>query len=66
MRNIDQYDAPLSNASFLANVHADKCQMEQQAVARCLTFKGLKATDMEIEPTSMYGNETLQISAIKK
>jgi hypothetical protein len=66
MRNIDQYRAPLSRASFLANVHADKCQREKRAVARCLTFKGLKATNIEMEFTNMYSDEAFRISAVKK
>jgi hypothetical protein len=40
--------------------------MEKRAVARCLTFKGLKATDIEMELTSMYGEEAIWISAVKK
>jgi hypothetical protein len=47
-------------------MHAKKCQMEQRAVVRVLTLKGLKAKEIEMELRSVYGDEALQISAVKK
>jgi hypothetical protein len=35
-------------------------------VVRFLTLKGLKAKEIEMELTTMYGNEALQISTRKK
>jgi hypothetical protein len=43
--------------------------MEQRAFFRFLTLKGLKGLkveEIEMELTSVYGDETLQISAAKK
>jgi hypothetical protein len=40
--------------------------MEQGAVVRCLTLKGPKAKGIEMELPSVYGDEALQISAVKK
>jgi transposase len=65
-RDIVPYDAPLCGASVLANGHAEKCQMEQRVIARLLTLKGLKATEIEMELTSVYIDEALQISAVNK
>jgi hypothetical protein len=64
--DIDRCEAPLCGISFLANGYAKKCQMRHRAVVRVLTLKGLKAQEIEMELTSMYGNEALQISAIRK
>jgi hypothetical protein len=64
--DVDQYGAPLCGASFLANAHAKKCEMEQRAILRVLTVKGLKALEIEIDLTSVYGDEAFQISARKK
>jgi hypothetical protein len=44
----------------------NKCQMDQRAGARFLTLKGLKAQEIEMEVTSRYDDEALQISAVKK
>jgi hypothetical protein len=43
-----------------------KCQIEQQAVVRLLSLKGLKAKEIETELTRVCGDEKLQISAVKK
>jgi hypothetical protein len=40
--------------------------MEQRAVVCLLTFKGFKAQEIKMELTSMYGDETLQISAVNQ
>jgi predicted GTPase len=40
--------------------------MEQRAVVRFLTFRGLKAKEIEMKLTNVYGDEALQISAVKK
>jgi transposase len=40
--------------------------MEQRAVVHFLTVKGLKAKEIEMELTSIYEDEALQISALKK
>jgi hypothetical protein len=40
--------------------------MEQRVVLRFLTIKGLKAKKIKMEITSVYGDEALQISAVKK
>jgi hypothetical protein len=40
--------------------------MEQRARPRVLTFKGLNAQEIEMELTSVYGDEAFQISAVKK
>jgi hypothetical protein len=40
--------------------------MEQRAVGRFLTLKDLKTKEIAIELTNMYGDEALQISAVKK
>jgi hypothetical protein len=40
--------------------------MEQRAIVHLLSFKGLKAQEIEMDVISMYDNEALQISAIKK
>jgi hypothetical protein len=40
--------------------------MEQQAVVRVLTVKGLKAQKIEMELTSLYGDEGLQINVVEK
>jgi hypothetical protein len=47
-------------------MRAKKCQMEQRAVVRLLTFKGFKAKEIEMELTSMYSDEALQIFTVKK
>jgi hypothetical protein len=51
---------------ILANVHAKKCRTEQRALVGLLTLKGLKAKEIEIELTNMYGDWALQISVVKK
>jgi hypothetical protein len=56
------YDAPSYGASFLANMHARKCQMEQRAVVRFLILKSLKSKEIEMELISVYGDEVLQNS----
>jgi hypothetical protein len=50
----------------LANLQARKCEMEQRTVVRFLTRKSLKAKEIEMELTNVYGNEVFLISAIKK
>jgi hypothetical protein len=40
--------------------------MKQRAVVGFLALTGLKAKEIEMERTSLYGNEALQISARKK
>jgi hypothetical protein len=40
--------------------------MAQRTVFRFLTLKGLKAKEIEMELTSVYGNEGLQIFSVKK
>jgi hypothetical protein len=40
--------------------------MDQRTVICLLTLKGIKAKKIEMELTSMYDNEGLQISAVKK
>jgi predicted ATP-binding protein involved in virulence len=40
--------------------------MQQNTVVRLLTIKGLKGKKIEMELTSVYGDEPLQISAVKK
>jgi transposase len=40
--------------------------MGQRAIASVLTLKGLKAKEIEMELTSVYGDEALEISAVKK
>jgi hypothetical protein len=40
--------------------------MDQRALARFLAIKDLKAKKIERELTSIYGDEALQISAVKK
>jgi hypothetical protein len=40
--------------------------MEQPTVLRFLTLQGLKAKEIGMELTTAYGNEKLQISAVKK
>jgi hypothetical protein len=45
---------------------AKKCQMEQRAVVRVLTIKGLKAKEIEMELTSMYCDDVLQTLAVEK
>jgi hypothetical protein len=62
--DIDRYDASLCGASFSANVQ-EKCQMEQRAVVRSFTFKGLKVKKIEMELTNVYGDEALHISVVK-
>jgi hypothetical protein len=64
--DIDWYNVPLSGFSFLANVQAEKCQMEQRAIVPFLTFKDLKTQEIERELTWMYGDQAIQISAVKK
>jgi hypothetical protein len=64
--DLDSYGAPLCSASFLAKVHAKKCQMEQRAVVRFLTLKGLKTKEIEMEITNVHGDEALQIYTGKK
>jgi hypothetical protein len=39
--------------------------MRQQALVRFLALKGLKAQEIEMKLTSVYGDEMLQISAGK-
>jgi hypothetical protein len=41
-------------------------QMEQRAVVCLSTLKDLKAKKIEMELTSVYGDEALRISAVKK
>jgi hypothetical protein len=64
--DIDKYGVSLCGASFLANPSAEQCQMEPRAVVRVLSLKGLKAKEIEMALTSVYGDEALQISAVKK
>jgi hypothetical protein len=40
--------------------------MDQRAVVRFLTLKGLKAMEIEMELSRVYGDEALRISARKK
>jgi hypothetical protein len=40
--------------------------MEQRTIVHLLTLKGFKAKEFEMELTSVYGDEALQISAVKK
>jgi hypothetical protein len=40
--------------------------MEQRQIVRFFTLKSLKAKEIEMELTSMYGDEALSISAMKK
>jgi hypothetical protein len=40
--------------------------MEQRAVIHCLTVKGLKTKQIEMDGKSPHDNESLQISAVKK
>jgi hypothetical protein len=40
--------------------------MEQRAIVRFLTLKSLKAKEIEMELTSVHGDEVLSISAITK
>jgi hypothetical protein len=40
--------------------------MEQRELVCFLTIKGLKAKEIEMKLTSVYGNEALQTSAVKK
>jgi hypothetical protein len=44
----------------------NKCQIEQRTVVRCLTIKGFKAKDIEMEQTCVYDEEAFQMSARKK
>jgi hypothetical protein len=53
--DIDGHGAPFCDASFLAN-----------AIVRVLTLIYLKAKQLEIELRDVYGDEALQISAVKK
>jgi hypothetical protein len=64
--DIDRYGAPLYGASSLTNVHEEKCQMEQRTVVCLLSLKGLKAKEIEMEPTSVYGDEAVRISVLLK
>jgi hypothetical protein len=50
---------------LLANGEAKEWQMEQQAIVRFLSLKCLKAKEIEMELVSTYGDEALQISAVK-
>jgi hypothetical protein len=43
-----------------------ECKREERAAARFMTIKGLKVKEIEIELRSVYGDDSLQISAIKK
>jgi transposase len=40
--------------------------MEQRAVIRFFTLKGLKARDIQAELKSVYGPEALALSTVKK
>jgi hypothetical protein len=40
--------------------------MEQRAVVHFLTLKGLKAKEIETQHTSVYDDEALLISVVKK
>jgi hypothetical protein len=40
--------------------------MEQRAVIRFFTLKGLKAKEIRAEPESVYGTEALTLSTLKK
>jgi hypothetical protein len=47
--------------------HAQKeCPMGQLDIVRVLTLIGLKAKQIDIELLTVYGDEALQISAVKK
>jgi hypothetical protein len=50
----------------LANIQGKKREMEQRAIAHFFTLKGLKAKEIEMELTSVYGDGAVQISAAKK
>jgi hypothetical protein len=47
-------------------MYAEKFQMEQRAIVRFSNIKGIKAKEIQMELTSVYGDEAFQISAIKK
>jgi hypothetical protein len=40
--------------------------MEQRAIVRFLNIKGIKTKEIEMELTSVYGDEAFQTSVIKK
>jgi hypothetical protein len=63
--DINSYEAPSCGALFW-QMSRQKCQMQQQAGIPVLTLKGLKAQEIEMELTSVYCEEALQISALKK
>jgi hypothetical protein len=63
--DIDWYGAPLSGASLLASVD-NKGQMEQRTVVRVLTIESLKAKEIEMELTTVYCDEALQMFALPK
>jgi transposase len=55
-----------ADKKFEANVHMLRLFMEQRAVIRVFTLKGLKAKPIQAELESVYGTDACKLSMVKK